>query len=371
MKPGSNKNTDVFLNYSKETKELKKAIANGKQEIDQKIDKNKKELDLKITKATEEIHLLSIKTKEEINQTASIAKKILISSDAKDDKRKKWEFVISFIALIVSFISLFISFYGVSFAKDNAPLIIDYQVKKNRDAYDKKNHTVTLDFIKKQGSISRVYKAEFIDDEICYTQLTDFATNDNSFKVTIPLIESDEINDVGLREYFSANAPTSFALALLDYNNNLYIYYIVVRPAPQQKKALFKINTLMRGGTPIATGSADYDNHDKWEFGIALVDCSFPNDISIKNAILEKLNDNKESNGVFTYNEETGYFQSSFPVTSQDQVLVSEQGEEVHLNSALTIPHTKYNLEKDLRLIRSIPDDFIINSTTQDVRITG
>ena len=365
----TNKSQKPYLNYSKELKELKNTITRGKQEISQQIAKNKKEINNDITIAKETISSTAMSATENINNTADIAKEIIIKNkESLLEKIVNPEAIIALVALIVSIISLMASCSGQQLSKKNAPLIITYK-EKPKEIDD--NNMIKLSFNKEQGEISRVYKVEFSDEKICYTQVTDYSTSDKSFVVTIPIMESDEFENDFYTDYFSAQATTSFALALLDYNNNLYIYYVVVRPAPKQTKEMKIERTLNRGNTPIANTVATVDNSKSWKSKIALVDCSFPNDISIKKSVLAQLNDENDSNSSFTYNEENGYFQSSFLMFSKNQELKSSQGEEASVHTKLVITHINYNLEKDLKLIRSIPDDFIINSATQDVRITG
>lgn len=364
----NNTSPKTYLNYSKELKEVKNTITRGKQELSQQIAKNKKEINADITKAKKDISSTATSATENINNTADIAKEIIIKNkESILEKIVNPEAIIALVALFISIISLMGSCSDQRLSKKNAPLIITYKEKpKEID----ENNQIKLSFNKEQGEISRVYKVEFSGENICYTQLTDFSTNDKIFVVSIPLIETDEIEEGDLAKCFSAKATTSFALALLDYNNNLYIYYVVVRPAPKQTKEIKIERTLNRGSTPIANTVATVDNSKSWKSKIALVDCSFPNDISIKKSVLEQLNDKNDSNSSFTYNEGNGYFQSSFLLFSKNQELISSQGEEASVNSKLVITHTNYNLERDLKLIRSIPDDFIINSATQDVRIS-
>lgn len=321
------------------------------------------------------------------------------SLEEKVNHNSKTANFISFLSLVVAVVSAIVSYTLFTLNMHNSPLIIEYQnsklaygvsdsaklIKNNTEkgvsqtpsvrnitgdneskpVYINECNTIFLDFYVTQGSISKAYKIDFGDNnDLIYSkaiiQKNDdnsfFKTNDGSVTISIPLQRKDLIiNDTAFngREFksdFNAPGLQRFALAILDYNDNLSIYYFVLRPLPVITPDSYSIKIMNNEDSEKDILITSLNN---WTYEIVFIDCSISNSKSAQKTILEMFDNN---NGHFHYDEATKEYVSTFTIFSKEHLWNTSAGVLKTKPKSLVV-RDSLSLDNDFESIKNIPKD--------------
>lgn len=293
------------------------------------------------------------------------------------EKKNRSSGFISIISLAISIIAVAFTCLTFFLDKSNYPLVIQYQNceltsavanennEHNPDSKDYKlmstdnGNLLRVYFKRTQGEVSRIYKVDFSSSsELIYTEISFNKFDKGIFYVPVLLSEEknvvEDTNAIGeVTSSFEAPRLQRFALALVDYKDNLYVYYIVLRPIPDLNQAenSYTINYNSKNEVDI-----QINNITKWEYEVAFIDCSITNSLSLKQAVIKRFNN---SYGHFQYDDVRQQYMSSFPVLTKEQKAEMSTKNRI-INPKYLVVHDTLDIEGDAKLIKSIPNDKLI-----------
>lgn len=296
----------------------------------------------------------------------------IIDNEAKGksgkDRIARWSLFISILALIISGCTFLLNI-------NNHPLIVEFvgyglkTIKNDNnihtptlsdDAADNppyiaESNAIDLTLKKRQGNISKVYMVDYTaDQEPIYTQVN-FNKGFDKITVEVPLKKEETI--VEDADYYENKAPynaprlQSFVLAFIDYNNNMSVYYIVLRPRPVFKDdSITFTNYSINGELKLML-----TNIENWKYDVAFIDCSKTNVASIRKSILDRFNLSSNSDSQFQYDENKNEYLNSFSLYPERtwgifSTTVSDKPKVI-------VIHDSLDIERDYELIKAVMKD--------------
>ena len=285
-------------------------------------------------------------------------------TQSKSDKKVTGFEVFKWIVgTIISVCTLFIAITNYTFNNFNAPLII-----KCEDAeYKEETKTVEIKFHREQGNIAKAFQVDISDSgEYIFNQVS-FSSKSNTFYVNLDASDNDSssVDNENVSGYLNAEdifcpAMKSFALALFDYKDNLYIYYVAVRACPEKRGGYYVNFLLYEDGTNklVDDQNVDAKKVSKWKTNVVFLDCTFINSDSIENAMIEKFN-NDEEGSTFEYDRDAGIYVSHFSLFEKGQTITWSIGETDYLNANIRVEHQDIDLNRDVELIKDLPNELL------------
>lgn len=288
-------------------------------------------------------------------------------TQSKSDKKVTGFEVFKWIvAVFFSICTLFMTITTFMFNKSNASLIIEY-VDAN---YIEEKKTVEITFKREQGNIAKAFMADISDSGDYVFNKVIYPSNNKTFSVDLDVSDIDfseygkieKNNSYGDLEPHNILFPAmkSFALVLFDYKDNLYIYYVAVRPCPIQageayvKFSLYESDT----GKLVQEDNIRTKNVSNWKPEVVFLDCTLISEKSIEKAMIDKFNDD-EKGVAFAYDEDKGAYVSSYSLFTEDQTVTWPNGQTDQLIANIEVIHNEIDLNSDFDFIRNLPNEVL------------
>lgn len=191
--------------------------------------------------------------------------------------------IISIIAMCISLGTLVVEFYGQKEEKTNRSLVVEIK------DYSIENDDLTISCEKKQGKIKSAYFAyENEDSQLIYDRIT---VDDDKDDFSIELHLEDKISSLDGYELMGFHNTVEFYLILLDYSDEISLYYGVVLPKPKLEfeQDVYILNSLLDAdGNLLDESKCTIEGLGDFDSSTMLVDCKVINEATI-NRSLESL----------------------------------------------------------------------------------
>lgn len=263
------------------------------------------------------------------------------TSKVDDEKWNKLSIILKIIPIVLSIISIIISSCTFQFTIDNHPLVISdggrYVVDDEEFIFSCKVN---------QGHVKNAYLVyEKPDVGIIYEPLRVNRCL-RSIEITVPLSQDKESSDYSGNVIADMNLPSikykdtqEFYLVLVDYKDELTMYYGVVLPKPVLSEDLeweFRF-TSSRGLETKETFALD--NVENWESKVYLLDCKLVNTNTIEQMIPQSS------------------FCKKFELFTKERTVKMDSGEAASTNPALIANYSYINPREVLNNIDKIKAD--------------